>query len=132
MASIEKHHEKKFGFRVRLSIKIAQKDKFLLDEIQRDLNYGYVRLNRNVHEYDIKNQEHIIEFIDLIYPYSRIKRNQLVLAREIASKVKCIDSKDDLYKVALLADALAAFNVRSKNRRKNYATKIQVGIPRND
>lgn len=124
MASIEKHSEKKFGFRVRLSIKITQKSNVLLDEIQQQLGCGHVRNNRGVHEYDIKDQSQVSRFIDLIYPYSRAKQTQLDLARKIAIDLKNVSSQTDLINVARLADSLAECNVRSKNRRKNYAEII--------
>lgn len=69
MACIEKHSEKKFGFRIRLTIKITQKSKNLLEEIQKQIGLGYVRANRAVYEYDIKDQQDVGAFIDLIYPY---------------------------------------------------------------
>jgi hypothetical protein len=132
MACIEKHHEKKFGFRVRLIIKIAQKNRCFLETIQAELKCGYVRLNRNVYEYDIKNQEDVLSFIDLVFPYVRLKKVQLQLAREIACKLKGMTTFQHLLEIAQLADTLSSFNVRSKNRRKNYVAKIQENIPRND
>lgn len=124
MACIENHVEKKFGFRVRLSIKIAQKSRALLDQFQKELGWGYVRLNRTVYEYDIRDQRQIAEFIEMIYPYSRAKKAQLELAREITSRSKCISDKKHLVKVAQLADCLASYNVRSSGSRKNFAAAM--------
>lgn len=128
MASIEKHPEMKFGFRVRLSIKIAQKERHILDEIKHQLSWGHVRLSRGVHEYTIKDQQHVCAFVDLIYPFCRVKCRQLDLSRRIACAMERILSVNELMEVAQLADSLAECNVRSKNRRKNYTTKIQSNI----
>lgn len=130
MACIESHSEKKYGFRVRLFIKIAQKNKSFLEKIQRELSWGSVRLNRRVYEYDIRDQKDIISFIDLIYPYSRLKKSQLKIAYKIANSK--IGSKRQLIKIARLADSLAKLNVRSPGRRKNFAQKILESVPRND
>lgn len=132
MACIEAQKEKKFGFRVRLFIKIAQKNQPFLKTIWQQLNWGYIRLNRRVHEYDIRDQKHIQLFIDLIFPYSRLKKKQLEFARKIGLANANINKKGDLIKMARLADSLAKLNVRSPGRRKNFAQKILDGVPRND
>jgi hypothetical protein len=130
MACIEHHPEKKFRFRVRMFVKISQKNRKILDELCLELGWGSVRLNRRVHEYDIRNQNHIAEFIQLIQPYSRVKDKQLKLAIEILEKK--IISKIDLLQVAQLADTLSGYNVRSPGRRKNYTSKIQEYFSSND
>jgi len=55
-------------------------------------------------------------------PYLKIKKNQSCLALKILNTE--IKSKKDLIYKAQLADTLASFNVRSRNRRLNYASKI--------
>lgn len=130
MACIEHHNEKKFKFRVRMFVKIAQKNEAFLQEIQKQLEWGKVRLNRNVYEYDIKDQNHIREFIDLIHPYSRLKQRQLEYGLQILSTP--IISQENLTEVARLADTLSSLNVRSNGRRKNFYTKIQAYFSSND
>ena len=107
-------------------IKITQKDRGPLDEFRDALGCGHVRLSRGIHEYTIKDQLHVNAFVDLIYPYCRVKRRQLDLSREIAYAMKSIFDLKGLLKVAEMADELSACNVRSKNRRKNYVTKIHL------
>jgi len=130
MACIEKHAEKKFRFRVRLFIKITQKNRKLLDEFQKELSWGSVRKNRRVYDYDIRDQQDILSFVNLIFDYSRLKKPQLKYALKIL-KAK-IKSKEDLMRVASLADALSSYNVRSKARRKNYTLKIKEYFSSND
>lgn len=130
MACIEYHPEKRFRFRVRMSIKIAQKNEQFLKNIQQRLVWGSVKLNRRVYEYDIRDQKHVEQFIKLIYPYSKLKRKQLQLGLQILSY--SINTRNDLIKVAQLADTLSSHNVRSKGRRKNYTSKIQEYFSSND
>lgn len=124
MASMEKHSEKKFGFRVRLVIRIAQKNKIILEEIRNVLKWGHIRDNRGVYEYDIKNQQDVISFIELVYPFSRTKHRQLELARQIAHNLTNVTCREELLEIARLADSLATYNVRSQGRRKNYASLL--------
>jgi hypothetical protein len=130
MACIEHHPEKKFKFRVRMYVKIAQKNERFLRQLQRELEWGKVRINNRVYELDIKDQTHIYKFIDLVYPYSRLKRRQLDLGRKILETK--IHSREDLLQVAQLADTLSSYNVRSRSRRKNYTSKIQAYFSSND
>jgi hypothetical protein len=132
MACIERQKEKKFGFRVRLQIKIAQKNKQFLQNIQRKLGWGYVRLNRRVYEYDIKDQKDIVSFAKLIYPYSQLKKLRLNFACRIADINLRINTREDLLKAARLADSLAKLNVRSYGRRKNFVSNTLESVPRND
>ena len=130
MACIEHHPEKKFKFRIRMFIKITQKNKRFLTQLQRQLGWGKVRLNKRVHELDIKSQEHVKQFIVLVHPYSKIKLKQLDIGLKILDSQ--IETVDDLLTVARLADTLSGYNVRSFGRRKNYTSKIQAYFSSND
>ena len=130
MASIESHPEKKFGFRVRVILKITQSNPRVLDWVKEKLNRGKVVKNRNTFDWILKTQTEALEVLNIIDNYSVGKGEQIALAKEILSFP--ITSKNDLLKIAHLADSLAGFNVRSKNRRKNYAAKIEDTISRND
>lgn len=127
MATIEKHREKKFGFRVRLSMKITQKDSRLLSFLAKKYGVGRIRLNRKGGDYEtcdwiILNKKDLSAMFQLILPYTKTKHKQIVLAQKI---LKLSDAtKQGLMKQARLADTLSKFNVRSKNRRKNYAAMI--------
>ena len=53
---------------------------------------------------------------------------------DYAQKIIEIPIKEfrDLKRVAQLADALSKFNVRSKNRRRNFAAMVQEHVSSND
>ena len=127
MATIERHPEKKFGFRVRVEIKITQKEDELLNSLASELKVGRVSSNRRnslytTHDWVIRDKKHIIQILGFIEPYTRLKKKQVAIALKILQKE--VLTKQDLIENAQLADALSGFNVRSKNRRKNFSTMI--------
>jgi hypothetical protein len=58
----------------------------------------------------------------------------LVFLTEMALKILDVEIRKpkDVLKVARLTDPLSKFNVRSKNRRKNFVSMIQETFSRND
>ena len=122
MAMIEPHREKKFGFRVRVVLKLTQKGRTLLDWFESKLGFGKVVSNRTTFDWIVRNQKDVEKIIVLITPFLRVKKEQARIALQIVRT--SVESKDDLEMVARLADTLSAFNPRSRNRRKNYATMI--------
>jgi hypothetical protein len=131
MATIETHGEKKFHFRVRIELKITQKNRESMEFIPKILGCGSIRTTKRlVSDWITRDQKEVARILTLLKPYSRMKQQQIKLAlRIIATSIK---SRNDLLRVARLADALAKFNVRSKNRRKNYAPMIQEYFSPND
>ena len=122
MATIEKHSEKKFGFRVRVEIKITQKESDILSLLVKKFKVGRLSVNRSTFDWVIRDQGHTHLILEYISKYSLAKQKQIKLALEILdSKIK---TKADLIRIARLADTLSRFNVRSKDRRKNYASMI--------
>ena len=130
MATIEPHNEKKFRFRVRIELKITQKNERDLRFLPRLLGCGSVRTNRAVSDWITRDQKAILEILSIIRPYSRMKRRQIDIARKII--ISPVRRYSDLLRVARLADALSRFNVRSKDRRKNHATMIEEHFSSND
>ena len=135
MATIERHGGKKFGFRVRVEMKLTLKERKLLDTFVREFNIGHVSGNRRnteftTHDWVIRDKNHLILLLEFIKPYSRLKRKQIVLALKILRITVCMPA--DLLRSARLADTLSSFNVRSKNRRKNFATMIKIPTSSND
>lgn len=124
MATIERHSEKKFGWRVRIEIKITQKEAVILRFLCRKYQVGNVRVNRTTYDWIIRNQDDARMILGLISPYSLAKKRQIQFAMKILNA--SVKSKADLVSVARLADALSKHNVRSKDRRKNYAAMIKV------
>ncbi len=130
MALIEKHSEKKFGFRIRVILKVTQKNPEVLYWIQKTTKLGNVVSNRTTYEWILRNQIEILEFLKQMVRFVRIKKKQITIAIEILQQP--VKNQNDLINIATLADSLASFNVRSKNRRKNFALKIKEIVPRND
>ena len=130
MACIEPHHEKKFRFRVRIELKVTQKDGRDLMFLNNLLGCGNVRLNRTVCDWITRDQKEISRVLELIRPYSRMKQRQIDYASRILQIP--IKGRKDRVRVARMADALSKFNVRSKTRRKNYATMIEENPSPND
>ncbi len=130
MALIERHSEKKFGFRVRIVIKVTQKRKRDLAFLTNLLGCGSVRANRTTYDWITRDQKEVLRVLSHIAPYSKMKQAQIHHALAILRTP--IREKRDLLRVARSADTLSKFNVRSKNRRVNYATKIQEHFSSND
>lgn len=124
-AVIERHPEKKFKFRVRVSLNFYQhKDHIeLLRYLRRIFGEGYLgRSIRDTHKLSLSNQTTLKKILASLYPFSRIKRNQIRIALKILNTT--IHEKKDLIRAAKLADELSSHNVRSRSRRKNFATLI--------
>ena len=122
MATIEKHNEKKFRFRVRITIKVTQKSKKDILFLPRVFGCGSIRVNRTVHDWILRDQKQILQILGMLKKYSRMKQRQVRIAIKILQiRVEC---RDDLIKIAQLADTLSRYNTRSNNRRINYATMI--------
>ena len=130
MALIEPHNGKKFGFRVRIELKITQKFKEDLVFLTDLLGCGTIRNNRTTCDWVTRDQKQIMHILGLIRPYSRTKQRQIAHAVTILSI--SVKKKEDVIRTARLADTLSKFNVRSANRRKNYASMIQEHFSRND
>ena len=131
MACIEKHAEKKFGFRIRIYIKISQNDYKILNWCKSITSLGNIRNVKNDEfEWIIKNQENAKSLLDSLLPYLKIKKRQAKLAQKILNtEIKTIKN---LLKNAELSDTLSKLNVRSQGRRKNFAAMIQESISPND
>ena len=130
MASIEPHPEKRFRFRVRVAVHITQLHERDVAWLPGLVEIGRLRVNRTTHQWVVQDQQDILWLMEQIAPYSRLKTNQIQLAKEILNRP--IRSFEDLLQVARLADTLASFNVRSRNRRKNFVSMIEGSSSRND
>jgi len=135
MATIERHREKKFGFRVRVEIKLTLKEKRLLEKLSKEFKVGRVSCNRRnsiklTHDWIIRDKTDVFNLLEVIKLFSRLKFRQIIIAQKILRNV--IKTPRDLLKNAQLADTLSSLNVRSKNRRKNFATMIKIPISSND
>ena len=130
MATIERHHEKAFGARVRVTVKITQRDRAILDWFQRTFLVGLVRQNRTTFDWLVRNQQDARQLVILVLPYLRVKQRQ---AKQVIAIIdRPIRSKADLLAAARQADALSKLNVRSQGRRRNSAGMIEVNCSPND
>ena len=130
MATIERHSEKKFGFRVRISVKITQKESNLVSSLAKQFGMGKIRRNRTTFDWVIRNKDDVLKILNVINPYTKSKIKQVMLARRILSSSDA--TEQGLIKMARLADSLARFNVRSKERRTNFVSMIKAPISSND
>ncbi len=130
MACIESHQEKKFGFRVRVFVKITQRDRINLEWVFVKTGLGSLIPRNGYYEWLIRDQNQAKYFLDLIYPYLRCKKKQALIAGKILNR-KILSKKDLLY-TAHLADSLSLLNVRSKNRKQKFSTMIKDSFSRND
>ena len=137
MATIERHSEKKFGFRVRVEFKITQKDDKLLKDLVREFKIGCVSRNRrksdinySTHDWIVRTKADVSFILEYIKPYVQTKNKQIDIALKILQRT--IVKHGDLMKNARLADTLSKYNVRSKNRKKNFSTMIKTLISPND
>jgi hypothetical protein len=126
MALIEKHAEKRFGFRIRLEINVTQSHREDVAWLPEQTGVGYIRRNLRTYQWTVRDQQAARWLLDMIAPFTRCKPNQVALAIRILEYR--IESKEDLLAVAHLADALSKFNVRSKQRRRNHAAMIQSSV----
>ncbi len=126
MALIEKHSEKRFGFRVRIELNVTQFHESDVAWLPVQTGVGYIRRNLETYQWIVRDQKAVRWLLDMIQPFTRCKQNQVALAIRILEHR--IESKNDLIQVAELADTLSKFNVRSRNRRKNHAAMIQESV----
>ena len=70
MASIESIKDLKFGFRVRIILKLTQKKPDILQWCFNLLDVGYVTKNRTTFDWVIKNQQDCKYLLNLLKDYS--------------------------------------------------------------
>src|SRR5262249_12484497 len=126
MALIEKHPDKRYGFRVRLEMNVTQYHRDDVAWLPEATGVGYIRRNLRTYQWIVRDQQAVKWLLQMIAPYSRCKQNQVALAMRILEYP--IGSKDDLVQVARWADTLSKFNVRSRNRRKNHAAMVEENV----
>ncbi len=130
MATIEGHSEKLFGYRVRVVLKISQMLEKHVAWLVDMTGAGSVKKCKSTFEWIVRDQRDVLSLLTQISSFLHTKRKQALLAIKILN-IK-IMTKESLFEAAQLADTLASFNVRSKNRRRNFSSMIQVNDSRND
>ncbi len=130
MALLERNPAKRFGFRVRVWVKVTQLRHCDVAWLGDELGVGQVRANRACWEWLVKDQSAVQWLLQAICPFARVKAPQIAIALQILEHR--ITSLADLQEQANWADTLAALNVRSRGRRQNTAAMIQEFVSRND
>lgn len=107
-------------FRIRPIIKIAQKNRFVLDKIKRFLGFGYVDSNPDVFDYVTNGNEGVQKFATRIAPYAIIKRDMLLLVKELASfslgRPRNVPySREETLKMLELRDRVFSMNQRNRS-----------------
>ena len=69
MACIEKHSEKKFGFRVRVILKVSQKEIGIIKWFRKTFKVGNIRKNNNIYDWQIQNQIECLRMLEIFLPY---------------------------------------------------------------
>ena len=132
MAVIEKHKEKRYGFRIRVIAKLSQSDDKTLLEIRKRFGFGYVKRNLRSFDWIVKDQSQVEQLIGMISPYLIAKKKQAKIALKILDLNSNVRSREDFLLIARLAYSLSLHNVRSQNRRINNASIVQKCFSRND
>ena len=124
-AIIERHPEKKFRYRVRVTLDFYQhkSNVAVLEYIRTILGEGSLGKSiRDTHKLSVKNQESLKRILPILYKYSVIKKKQIEIAIKILNSE--VHVKKDLIRNAKMADALCSFNIRSRSIRKNTSKII--------
>ena len=130
MAPIERHSEKKFGFRIRVIVKVTQSGDSLLNYLKERFGVGQVRKNRSTFDWLIRDQDSVKQILCGLQPFIKVKLKQTKFALALLEKEAL--TKEQLIEKAQLADALSLLNVRSKNRRLNFTATVQATFSPND
>jgi hypothetical protein len=69
MALIEHHSEKRFKFRVRIEMRLTQKEPHILKWIRRKLLIGKVRTNRTTFDWLTRDQKEIYKLLKFYSPF---------------------------------------------------------------
>ncbi len=116
----------RFGFQVAPSIVFYQSSKEVkfLNDLKNLLNIGYIReRNDGVSEYIVGDTKSMMNLIDSIAPYLRLKKKQAKLFKEILFLKKSVKSANDFYSMCTKIDSFEKMNY-SKNR-KHDSKKVK-------
>ena len=127
-----------YGYQVRASVVFYQKDKHVahLQQIKEELGgKGYIRLRKDgMAEYAIVGISLVLEILEQLAPYLRLKKSHVDVARKISKllpRYKRLD-KDLLLKVGHLVDQFQQLNYSKRRRNTTVAVEQFFQTPRND
>jgi len=132
MAIIERHKEKKFKFRVRISLEFTQHEDniIILQCIKKIIGSGSLSIsNKRVWKLSVKNTKVLKEILKKLEPFVVAKTRQIILALKILNSE--VNTRNDLLRMGRLADRLSGFNIKSRSRRLNTSRLLEA-FSRND
>ncbi|OGH93720.1 MAG: hypothetical protein A2538_02440 [Candidatus Magasanikbacteria bacterium RIFOXYD2_FULL_41_14] len=126
------------GYQVRASIVFYQKDIHVahLRWLKTKLNsVGYVRIrNDNMAEYTIVGIQLVLQILEQLSPYLRLKKSHVDVARKIANLLPRYQRLDKklLLKVGKYIDQFQQLNYSKRRRNTTMAVRKFFDTPRND
>jgi hypothetical protein len=109
----------KYGFQVAPYIVLFQskKDKLNFQKICNLIDLGYLRERKDgILEYVIGKQENIEKFINLVEPYTILKKDQIKLIRKIFLVKENIKNQEDFEKLLGLINLFRELNYSKKRK----------------
>ena len=111
----------RFGFQVAPYIVLFQsaKEKKKFKEVCSLIGFGRMRERKDgIVEYVIGRLDDVKKFINLVKPYSVLKRDQIVLLEEILIKKEKIKNEKDFQDLLDLIDAYRTLNYSAKRKKR--------------
>lgn len=132
IGSIERHKEKKYGYRVRVIMKFSQHTDniYLLKFLKEKIDEGNILKGDKVSELVIKSQTAIKNLLVDLQPYSILKQSQIKNALSLLN-LKTSNRKS-LIRSAKLANQISKHNLKSKSRKKLTLRMFLQDISHND
>ncbi len=116
---LTKNKSYKFRYQVSAYISFYQsqiKNQFL-EEIQKKFGCGYLRKRKDgISEFILGDEKSQIEFIEMVLPYSKLKKKQLKLMGKILKYKKEVKNADDFLKICALVDEYRLLNYSKKRK----------------
>jgi len=116
---LTKNKSYKFRYQVSAYISFYQsqsKNQFL-EEIQKKFGCGYLRKRKDgISEFILGDEESQIKFIEMISPYSKLKKKQLQLMKKILNGKKKVKTANDFLKICALVDEYRLLNYSKKRK----------------
>ncbi len=126
-----------YGFQVRASIVFYQKEKHIahLEWLKGLLGPGYIRQrNDGMAEYTIVGIHLVMEILNMLQPYLRLKRAHVDVAKKIAALLPRYQRLDKqlLLKVGRLIDQFKELNYSKRRINTTEVVRAFFDTPRND
>ena len=126
-----------YGYQVRASVVFYQKQNHLpqLEWLKRKLKYGYIRKrNDGMAEYTIVGIQNVMELLNELKPYLKLKKPHADVARKIAELLPRYTRLDRklLLKVGTHIDVFQQLNYSKRRRNTTAVVKAFSKTPRND